>query len=245
MSPKPKKPASGWKIPELEIGGIQRKPYRRFDLDLSIARTGEQFDEVGSFIFVEECDGDVYVKLNDNQAAFFKLDEGRFYKSEYNQFWIKNTAQAGKSLKALIGDPSFFRVDLEGVRSHIKLKDVLADQHSDTKVRTKEVDETNIGNRRILAYDTASGKLKYINRWTIVVPEGEYVVFTDEVSGEIAAFGYGDIGFHYVTIFDLLHVRNADCEIINIGKGVVIKSPDGTRYRIIVANDGTLSTEAA
>lgn len=224
-------------------GQIQRKPYRRFDLDLGIARTAEQFNEVGSFIWVEECNGDVYIKLDDNQAAFFKLTEGGYYKtSNYKQFWIKNTAQAGKSLKALIGDANFFRCFLRGVSDHAKLKNVLTsqhhtktadnevygliktgilanrptdgiadrwyfgtdtkviyytfgtpniwlevcrgeaairlaelleknhasltnvlpDQHADTKVRTKEVDESAIGNDKILQYDSASGKLKYV-----------------------------------------------------------------------------------
>lgn len=111
-------------------GQIQRKPYRRFDLDLADARTNKQFYEIGSFIWVEECDGDVYIKLDDNQAAFFKLIDGGFYKmNEYNQFWIKNTAQAGKSLKALIGDARFFRVMLRGIYDHAKLKNVLSDQH--------------------------------------------------------------------------------------------------------------------
>lgn len=145
------------------FGQIQRKPYRRFDLDLGIARTAEQFFEVGSFIWVEECDGVVEIKLNDNQAAFFKLIDGAFYKvSEYKQFWIKNAAQAGKSLKALIGDADFFRSVMRGVYDHIKLKNVSADQHADTKIGTKVVDETNIADTKHLEFKTASGKIEYV-----------------------------------------------------------------------------------
>ena len=36
-----------------------------------------------------------------------------------------------------------------------------------------------------------------------------------------------------------------DVEITDTGKGVVLKSPDGTRYRIKVANGGALSAVAA
>lgn len=35
-----------------------------------------------------------------------------------------------------------------------------------------------------------------------------------------------------------------DVEVEDIGDGFVAASPDGTRYRIIIANDGALSTEA-
>lgn len=39
-------------------------------------------------------------------------------------------------------------------------------------------------------------------------------------------------------------IAGDDIFVETIGKGFVLKSPDGTRYRLKVANDGTLSTEA-
>lgn len=41
----------------------------------------------------------------------------------------------------------------------------------------------------------------------------------------------------------LVEIRGGDYEASTVGKGYVLKSPNGTRYRIKVANDGTLSTE--
>lgn len=38
-------------------------------------------------------------------------------------------------------------------------------------------------------------------------------------------------------------IKGGDYEVIDQGDGYVLKSPNGTRYRIKVANDGTLSTE--
>lgn len=39
--------------------------------------------------------------------------------------------------------------------------------------------------------------------------------------------------------------KDGEFEVTTASKGVIIKSPDGTRYRIKVANGGALSTEAA
>ena len=39
-------------------------------------------------------------------------------------------------------------------------------------------------------------------------------------------------------------ITNADVVIEDTNKGVVLKSANGTYYRLVVANDGTLSTEA-
>ena len=41
-----------------------------------------------------------------------------------------------------------------------------------------------------------------------------------------------------------LHVSAGDVEVDTIAKGVILKSPDGTRYRVTVANGGTLSVAA-
>lgn len=46
-------------------------------------------------------------------------------------------------------------------KAHTELTSVSADQHGDTKVNTKVVDEANIGDGKTLLYRTASGKLEY------------------------------------------------------------------------------------
>ena len=42
-----------------------------------------------------------------------------------------------------------------------------------------------------------------------------------------------------------LRVGADDLEITDSAKGLILKSPDGTRYRVTVANGGTLSVGAA
>jgi hypothetical protein len=41
-----------------------------------------------------------------------------------------------------------------------------------------------------------------------------------------------------------LQVTNGDIEVETIASGLILKSPDGTRYRVTVANGGTLSVAA-
>lgn len=36
---------------------------------------------------------------------------------------------------------------------------------------------------------------------------------------------------------------SGDLKVTTAGQGVILTSPDGTEYRVVVANDGTLSTE--
>lgn len=42
-----------------------------------------------------------------------------------------------------------------------------------------------------------------------------------------------------------LSVSGGDVELTDVGKGVILKSPDGNRWRVKVGNGGTLTTEAA
>ena len=53
----------------------------------------------------------------------------------------------------------------------------------------------------------------------------------------------GDAGLTALRI-DGLTIAEDDIEFQNSGDGVILKSPDGTRYRITVANGGTLSVAA-
>ena len=71
---------------------------------------------------------------------------------------------------------------------------------------------------------------------TVAIGSGARAMFANSV-----AIGKGII----TTAADQVMVGPVDIEITATAKGVVIKSPDGTRYRIQVANGGALSTVAA
>ena len=51
----------------------------------------------------------------------------------------------------------------------------------------------------------------------------------------------GNVGIGTTSPTSKLHVSAGDVEVDTIAKGVILKSPDGTRYRVTVANGGTLS----
>lgn len=58
------------------------------------------------------------------------------------------------------------------------------------------------------------------------------VIVTMRVAGEASNFSLA--GQQMIETFDVLH---------QAGTGPILRSPDQTQYRLIVANDGTLSTE--
>lgn len=55
----------------------------------------------------------------------------------------------------------------------------------------------------------------------------------------------GNVGVGTTSPVSRLTVTGGDAEITDTTKGVILKSPDGTRYRITVANGGTLTITAA
>jgi hypothetical protein len=54
----------------------------------------------------------------------------------------------------------------------------------------------------------------------------------------------GNVGIGTTAPTSKLQVSAGDVEVDTIAKGVILKSPDGTRYRVTVANGGTLSVAA-
>ena len=56
--------------------------------------------------------------------------------------------------------------------------------------------------------------------------------------------GVGNVGIGTNAPTSKLHVSAGDVEVDTIAKGVILKSPDNTRYRVTVANGGTLSVAA-
>ena len=66
---------------------------------------------------------------------------------------------------------------------------------------------------------------------------------TSEVT-RLAITTAGNVGIGTTSPSSKLQVSAGDVEVDTIAKGVILKSPDGTRYRVTVANGGTLSVAA-
>jgi hypothetical protein len=70
------------------------------------------------------------------------------------------------------------------------------------------------------------------------------LVFETDATGRMTITSSGNIGIGNTSPTSKLQVTNGDIEVETIASGLILKSPDGTRYRVTAANGGTLSVSA-
>jgi len=82
---------------------------------------------------------------------------------------------------------------------------------------------------------------------------GDFTLFVGASQGSnplagtavISALLNGNVGIGTSSPASKLTVGGGDVEVITVASGVIMKSPDGTRYRVTVANGGSLATALA
>jgi len=70
------------------------------------------------------------------------------------------------------------------------------------------------------------------------------LVFETNATGRMIITSSGNIGIGNTSPTSKLQVTNGDIEVETIASGLILKSPDGTRYRVTAVNGGTLSVSA-
>lgn len=94
---------------------------------------------------------------------------------------------------------------------------------------------------------TAAGAVVYIGDTAANATTGNGAYWNAPADGEQTWDVFTGVSgeFHFQNAVDGTCKNTGDFEALTVGAGFILKSPNGTRYRLLVANDGTLSTEVA
>lgn len=98
------------KLSEIKKQRIQT--YKVLDLTLDLARTNQEFEISGSYIYVSAFDGtDLNVRLNELENDLLPLRVHRSIRGFFYRIFITNTAQSGKTAKIIFGVQSEFALE--------------------------------------------------------------------------------------------------------------------------------------
>ena len=95
-----------------EIKKFDTRTYQTIDLTLDAARSNEEFQVQGSYLYVLNFDGtDLNVKLNNISNSDLPLRAHRSISGIFHRIFITHTAQATKTAKLLFGVKTEFSVE--------------------------------------------------------------------------------------------------------------------------------------
>lgn len=95
-----------------EIKKSNIKTYQIVDLKLDTARSNEEFQIQGSYLYALAFDGtDFNIKLNSISNDDIPLRVHRSVSGIFHRIFISHTAQAGKTIKLLFGVKTEFSVE--------------------------------------------------------------------------------------------------------------------------------------
>ena len=82
------------------------------------------------------------------------------------------------------------------------------------------------------------------NTWDYITHNANYHTFETDLNEWMRITNTGDVGIGTTSPASKLEVDGGDIEVDDSASGLILRSPDGTRYRVTVANGGTLSVSA-
>lgn len=95
-----------------EIKKFNIKTYQVIDLTLDVARSNEELQIQGSYLYALSFDGaDLNIKLNSISNDNIPLRVHRSISGIFHRIFITHTAQAGKTVKLLFGVKTEFSVE--------------------------------------------------------------------------------------------------------------------------------------
>jgi len=82
--------------------------YHLFEIDLSKAREDKRYEFNGDQLIITDCEAPVYLRLNNPKNDLIDLNIVRNIGSRFKEFYITNSATAGKNLMILAGANGIF-----------------------------------------------------------------------------------------------------------------------------------------
>ena len=98
------------------------KTYKTISFSLANARTDEKYDITGDFIIVETLDGSATIKLDRKSNDSIDLEKFSQVNTDFERFYLTNTAQSGKTLKLMIGGAASFKAIQSSPRSEAHIR---------------------------------------------------------------------------------------------------------------------------
>ncbi len=97
-----------------------------------------------------------------------------------------------------------------------------------------------------IIYKNTSGTGDFVRAGDLILEPrvGSNLIVANDGANHLIVNSSGNVGIGTTTPNEMLEVEGGDISVKDDGAGMILSSPNGTKYKITVANDGTLTSTA-
>ena len=233
----------------------------RFTLDLEVESEG-QTNVHG--VINRENPGDLDVSISNNKASIYSETEGAYYIKDYplatsykirevgsSQWTVVNPNGALQTIQGVLDRPSSVIVADDSYVISDFIKPDLTSGHSET---TEFVHNGDVDNGGAVILDSNSALIgfqagTFVKATENIVdgrPYGRVQINLDKSDGSGGSAEAIDIRQGNVVSYPIISVSGSTtfAQDVEFEEDVILTSPNGSRYKLLVSNNGGLSTQA-